>query len=334
MKASNHLWAALVALGVSVGANASAVSQSLGPFMPHEGGTLTTAWTNSYGPDAESWIRFSRVTRDTIDINYSSSRGTVAVRRQLVSDRAAAHTIVLGYGPTMPLTIENTTSLGTSAAVLEELRSTGRASTALVYNAALATMPGELTLAEKQVMMSVMIEGQLVQIPTMHAVGTFGDSSKKATGDFYFLSNRNNPVLVQYSIQFTGEKSPRTERIVSVTAGASERAAMEQALATKRTYDLYGIHFDFGKATIRRDTGPLLDEIAKTLSNNPLWTLMIVGHTDSIGDPGYNLKLSKQRAGAVKAALVKRGVSAERLATAGAGQKQPKATNNTNSPIG
>src|SRR5919109_905344 len=74
-------------------------ADNLGPFMPNDGAMLTTAWTNAYGPDAESWVRFGRVTPDTIDINYSSSRGTVAVRRIRVGDRATARTIVLGYGP-------------------------------------------------------------------------------------------------------------------------------------------------------------------------------------------------------------------------------------------
>src|SRR4051794_36451850 len=35
--------------------------EGLGPFMPHEGGTITTAWANAYGPDAEAWIRFANV---------------------------------------------------------------------------------------------------------------------------------------------------------------------------------------------------------------------------------------------------------------------------------
>src|SRR5262245_31110624 len=78
-------------------------AQDLGPFMPNNGAQITTAWTNAYGPDAESWMQFAKVTPQTFDINYSSSRGTVAVRRVLVADRQMARTLVLGYSAKMPL---------------------------------------------------------------------------------------------------------------------------------------------------------------------------------------------------------------------------------------
>lgn len=304
-------------------------AQDLGPFMPHDGAEMTTAWTNSYGPDAESWMRLSKVNSQSSDINYSSSRGTVAVRRVRMADRASARTMVLGFGSKMPLVIANTTALGTSTAVMESLRSTGVADVSLIYNDALATMPGRFKLVESRVMLPVQVGNQVTNVPAMHVTGAFGDRKKKAAGDFYFLDNKNNPVLIQYTVQFTGEKSPRTERIVRVSAGPSQLSAMEQSLATMRTYDLYGMHFDFGKATIRSETAALLDEIAVTLKSNPLWTLRIVGHTDSIGDPNFNLKLSKQRSDAIKTALVKRGIEARRLETAGAGQDQPKASNKT-----
>jgi len=306
-----------------------ATAQDMGPFMPNNGALITTAWTNAYGPDAESWMQFAKVTPQSFDINYSSSRGTMAVRRLLTPDRYNARTLVLGYSHKMPLIIENTTTLGTSASILEELRTTGRASSVLMYNEAMATMAGEFTLAERRVNIPVVVEGDLIEVPAVHAIGNFGSGNKRAAGDFYFLDNKNNPLLLQYSVQFTGEKTPRTEKIVRVQAGASERAKMEQALRTLRTYDLYGIHFDFDKATIRRDSVPVLNDIAVTLKNNPLWTLEITGHTDSIGEPGYNDQLSERRAESVKADLVRRGVAANRLSTDGVGAAEPKASNKT-----
>ena len=49
--------------------------------------------------------------------------------------------------------------------------------------------------------------------------GTFTGRSKSASGTFTFLNNKNNPVLLEYSIQFTGEATPRTERVVRAVPG-------------------------------------------------------------------------------------------------------------------
>ncbi|QIG46604.1 OmpA family protein [Nordella sp. HKS 07] len=329
MRLIHHARHALLGVIALICAYGTATAQEgLGAFMPHEGATVTTAWANAYGPDAESWMRFANVGPQSFDINYSSSRGTVAVRRIFVSDRMNGRTLVLGYSAKMPLVMSGTTTLGTSAAVLEEQRSSGQASSNLMYNAAMATMPGTFTLVEKS-KMSVNLDGNPVDVPVIHANGRFQDGRQSAVGDFYFLDNKNNPMLLQYSVQFKGEKTPRSERYVLVTPSADERAKMEQALAARKAYTTYGIHFDFDKASVQNSSLPLLKQIAIALRNNPLWTLSITGHTDSIGDKSYNLKLSKARAESVKARLVKLGVDPGRLSTAGAGAGQPVATNNT-----
>jgi outer membrane protein OmpA-like peptidoglycan-associated protein len=136
-------------------------------------------------------------------------------------------------------------------------------------------------------------------------------------------------MLLEYSLSFTNEKTPRHERVVLLTPGAAMMGEMEQALDTMREYTTRGIHFDFDKASIQPSSDALLSDIAKTMTNNPLWTLSITGHTDSIGVPAYNEKLSRKRAESEKAAIVKRGVAPERLTTAGAGPSDPVATNKT-----
>ena len=94
--------------------------------------------------------------------------------------------------------------------------------------------------------------------------------------------------------------------------------------------DLYGIHFDFDKATIRPDASDTIADIAETLRLNPGWRLLINGHTDSIGDADYNLRLSDRRAAAVKSELVSGyGISPDRLETQGLGSSRPKGRNDT-----
>ena len=98
------------------------------------------------------------------------------------------------------------------------------------------------------------------------------------------------------------------------------REAMAQALDVKRRYDLYGIHFETGKAAIQQESQALLDDIAAVMKQFPDWRLEIAGHTDAAGDPAQNEALSRARADAVKAALVQRGIEAGRLEPEGDGR--------------
>ena len=107
------------------------------------------------------------------------------------------------------------------------------------------------------------------------------------------------------------------------------REKMQQALQTRERYDLYGIHFESDKSTLDPAAGPMLDDIATALKNFPDWGLRVVGHTDATGDPEANEVLSVQRADAIKAALVDRGATADRLQAAGVGENRPIASNQT-----
>ena len=107
------------------------------------------------------------------------------------------------------------------------------------------------------------------------------------------------------------------------------REAMAQALDAKRRYDLYGVHFETGQATIQPQSQALLDDIAEVMKSFPTWRLEIVGHTDAAGEPAQNESLSRARADAVRAALVQRGIAEGRLVPQGMGEAQPVASNDT-----
>ncbi|MGE5184493.1 MAG: OmpA family protein [Acidobacteriota bacterium] len=89
------------------------------------------------------------------------------------------------------------------------------------------------------------------------------------------------------------------------------------------------VFFDFNKATIRPVSFPLLNDVAQAMKDNPKIKVEVQGHTDSIGNDNYNLKLSQKRAESVKAYLVKQGVAADRMVPKGYGENVPIADNRT-----
>jgi OmpA-OmpF porin, OOP family len=98
----------------------------------------------------------------------------------------------------------------------------------------------------------------------------------------------------------------------------------------KEVLILQKVEFDLNRATIKPVSDALLDEVAQTLKDHPeLTKLEVQGHTDSQGPNLYNKRLSQKRSEAVKAAMVKRGIAAERLTPKGYGEDEPIATNDT-----
>jgi OOP family OmpA-OmpF porin len=116
--------------------------------------------------------------------------------------------------------------------------------------------------------------------------------------------------------------------------GLETRASLLPAEEMKRELDSKGhvalyINFDFDKADIKPDSRPIINEVVKLLSTNPSLNLTVEGHTDNVGIPDYNKRLSDARAKSVVAALTAQGIQERRLRAAGFGQEKPIADNST-----
>lgn len=96
--------------------------------------------------------------------------------------------------------------------------------------------------------------------------------------------------------------------------------SLETLLSTTR------IEFTINSAQISPDSAALLDQVTEAANACP-GTLSIVGHTDSSGSSTQNASLSRQRAEAVRRALIDRGIPSERLTAEGLGATQPLADN-------
>lgn len=112
-----------------------------------------------------------------------------------------------------------------------------------------------------------------------------------------------------------------------VVVSASE---IEKSITANGKVAIYGIYFDTGKADVKPDSKPSLEQIAAYLKADPKVKLHVVGHTDSVGGFDSNLQLSRRRADAVAAALVKDyGIAAGRLTGNGVASLAPVASNAT-----
>jgi len=94
-----------------------------------------------------------------------------------------------------------------------------------------------------------------------------------------------------------------------------------------KVYIFGKVQFAVNSSRIDIRSEQLLDQIAQALNANRGIGVRIEGYTDNVGDPGFNQRLSEERAASVRDALIKRGVNGDRLTTAGFGEERPIAPN-------
>lgn len=165
------------------------------------------------------------------------------------------------------------------------------------------------------------------------------DSRTVRTGTF----RKDNVTLRLVAVDWSqDQRTYKARQGAYIAVDVLESKAMEQrmevvsateignALTTDGKVPIYGIYFDFGKADVKPESAPSLEQIAAFLKSAPDVRLHVVGHTDSVGGFDANLALSRRRAEAVAAALVKDyGIAASRLTGNGVASLAPVASNAT-----
>ena len=104
---------------------------------------------------------------------------------------------------------------------------------------------------------------------------------------------------------------------------------MVEDLTSGTVVQLVNIQFEFGSAALTENSVEGVGMLANFLEKHPDLTVELAGHTDNVGSDAYNLKLSQERAGVVRQALVDKGIAPERLTAKGYGSTKPIYPNDT-----
>lgn len=102
-----------------------------------------------------------------------------------------------------------------------------------------------------------------------------------------------------------------------------------EALQVGKPYKLNNIQFNTSSSMLSRQTLVIIDELTRFLKSNPNVKIAIQGHTDNVGNPADNMKLSEARAKVIFDVLILNGIKSDRLTYKGFGSTKPVASNLT-----
>jgi outer membrane protein OmpA-like peptidoglycan-associated protein len=155
------------------------------------------------------------------------------------------------------------------------------------------------------------------------AEGTAQASQKELQG------TRERLGTVQGSLAQEREARRKAESTAAAALASLEQVAKVKDDSRGTIITLDGsVLFVSGKAELLPIAQKKLDDVAKALNDtDESQKITVEGHTDSNGNDEFNLKLSRDRAEAVRSYLVTRGVKSERIEAVGKGETTPIASN-------
>lgn len=153
------------------------------------------------------------------------------------------------------------------------------------------------------------------------------DTDKGGSGDGWEVNNKRNPLDPSDDDRDQDKVADERDRCLDTPLGAE----VDQFGCTilRQQMVLKGITFQFNSATILPESETTLRGAVQILRDNPKARVEVGGHTDAVGTPEYNLRLSQDRAIAVLNWLAAHGIERDRLEARGYGATQPKAANDT-----
>jgi outer membrane protein OmpA-like peptidoglycan-associated protein len=147
-------------------------------------------------------------------------------------------------------------------------------------------------------------------------------------------SRQSNAQMTTELAQADADALRERDRLARRDARVADLETQLNALNARKTergmvVTLGDVLFDSGRSQLLAASSQDMSQLAEFFRRNPERKASIEGYTDSVGSAESNLALSDRRAGAVKSALVRMGVPADRLSTLGHGEDSPVASNDS-----
>ena len=180
----------------------------------------------------------------------------------------------------------------------------------------------------------MIVNGKSTTLPAIHVKGAVAVGSDTGTAELWILDDERFPVLLRWEILGSSVTTVRIDTPPAAKPGAGAAGGgieIGNGLSGGGCHsELHGIYFASGSAQLLPESRPALEAIAALLNQHADWSVVVEGHTDNLGSAESNLKLSRDRAAAVREALVSHyEVAAQRLSAAGYGLTRPIETNAT-----
>lgn len=146
-------------------------------------------------------------------------------------------------------------------------------------------------------------------------------SSDAGTFEFILDRDRDYTVLAQKEGYHADSAKVNTRGIVKSDT-LEVALLLEPIFQVGQTFELENIYYDFDKHNIRPDAAAILDELVRTMRDNPTLKIELSSHTDSRGSNTYNEALSQRRAQSAVDYLVSRGIARDRMVAKGYGESK------------
>ena len=143
-------------------------------------------------------------------------------------------------------------------------------------------------------------------------------------GKFSLLLPKSTTYTILYSnykenVEYNKLKIDSTKDLETIT--------VKIKIEPPKTFVLDNVLFDTGKASLKPSSNKSLNELVELMKLKPGLVIEIGGHTDNIGKHYINMRLSHERANAVRNYLIKKGISKDRVTSKGYGDTKPVASN-------